>query len=116
MKIMATWMKLEEMDGSNTRREYKGRDGEFLSRLFKYCLSFGLHSRYRHQVDYHNNRKHAPISIESTWETKFWPDRNFAWYLAVTEVNTALADGNFRKGGKLIPTLQFRRKLAHDMM
>ena len=43
-------------------------------------------------------------------------DRNFAWYSAVTEVNTALADGHFHKGGKLIPTLQFRRKLAHEMM
>ena len=34
----------------------------------------------------------------------------------MTEVNTALADGHFCKGGKLIPTLQFRRKLAHEMM
>ena len=31
-------------------------------------------------------------------------------------MNTALADGYFHKGGKLIPTLQFRRKLAHEMM
>ena len=28
----------------------------------------------------------------------------------------ALADGHFRKGGQLIPTLQFRRKLAHEMI
>ena len=34
----------------------------------------------------------------------------------MTEVNTALAYGHFRKGEKLIPTLQFRRKLAHEMM
>ena len=31
-------------------------------------------------------------------------------------MNTALVDGHFRKGGKLIPTLQFRRKLAHEIM
>ena len=31
-------------------------------------------------------------------------------------MKTTLADGHFRKGGKLIPTLQFRRKLAHEMM
>ena len=31
-------------------------------------------------------------------------------------MNTALADGHFRKGGQLIPTLKFRRKLAHEMM
>ena len=43
-------------------------------------------------------------------------DRNFAWYLSVTEVNTALADGHLRKGGKLIPTLQFRRTLVNEMM
>ena len=104
------------MDGADTRREYKGRDGDSLARKFKYCHPLGLHFRYRHPLDYHNNIIHAPISIERIWATKFWSDRNFAWYLAVTEVNTALADGHFRKGGKLIPTLQFRRKLAHEMM
>ena len=31
-------------------------------------------------------------------------------------MNTALADGHFRKGRKLIPTFQFRKKLAHEMM
>ena len=36
VKIMATWMTLEELDGSDTRQEYKGRDGESLARLFKY--------------------------------------------------------------------------------
>ena len=30
-------------------------------------------------------------------------------------MNMALEDGHFCKGGKLIPTLQFRRKLAHEM-
>ena len=28
----------------------------------------------------------------------------------------ALVDGHFRKGSQLIPTLQFRRKLAYEMM
>ena len=51
-----------------------------------------------------------------TWATKFCSDRNSAWYLAVTEVNTALSDGHFRKGGKLIPTFKFWMKLAHEMM
>ena len=43
MKIMATWMTLEELDGADTRREYKGRGGESLDRLFKYRHPFGLH-------------------------------------------------------------------------
>ena len=51
-----------------------------------------------------------------TWATNFWPDRNFACYLAVTEVNTELADGHFRKGGRFIPTFQLRRKILHEMM
>ena len=105
MKIMATRMILEELDGADTRWEYKGRDCESLTRLFKYCQPLGLNFRYRHKVDDQNNKRHAPISIEKTWATKFWTNRNFAWYLAVTKVNTALADGHFRKGGKLIPTL-----------
>ena len=116
MKIMATWMTLEELDGADTRQKYKGRDGEYLARLFKYLQPFGLHFRYLHQVDDHNNKRHDPISIQRTWANKFWPNRSFAWYLDVTEVNTALSDGHFRKGGHLIPTLKFRRKRVNEMM
>ena len=93
-------MTLEEWDRADTKREYKGRDGQSLVRKFKYRQPIGLHFRYLHQVYYHNNIRHAPISIGSTWATKLWPDRDFTWYLAVTVVNTALADGNFCKGGK----------------
>ena len=116
MKIMATWMILKDLDGADTRRDYKGRDGQSLYRKFKYRQPFGLHFRYRHQVYEHNNRRHSHISLKRTWSTKFWPDRNFKWYLAVTEVNMALVDGHFCKGGKLTPTLKFHRKLTHYMM
>ena len=34
----------------------------------------------------------------------------------MTEVNTALAYGHFRKVGQLIPKFQLRRKLAHEIM
>ena len=61
MKIMATWMTLEELDGANNSQEYKGWDGHSLVRKFKYQQPFGLHFRYCHQVDDHNNRVHAPI-------------------------------------------------------
>ena len=61
MNIMATWMTLEELDGVDTKREYKGRDGESLARIFKYRQPFGLQLRYRHQVNDHNNRRYAPI-------------------------------------------------------
>ena len=48
MKIMATWMTLEELDGADTRREYKGRDGDSLARIFKYRQPVGLYFRYLH--------------------------------------------------------------------
>ena len=63
--------------------------------------------RYRHQVRELNNRRHAPIYIKTTWATKFWDDRNFSWYLAVSTVNADLARGHFKNGGELTPTLQF---------
>ena len=64
-----------------------------------------------HQVDYHNNRPHSPISLKRTWDTKFWPYRNFVWYFVVTEKSTALATGHFQNGGDIMPTLDFWRQL-----
>ena len=113
MKIMVTWITLEELDGAGNRQEYKGRGGQFLARKLNYWQPFGFHLRYLHQVDDHNNRRCATISIEITWATKLWTNIKFTWYLAVTGVNTALADGHFCKGGKSIPTLRFCRKLVH---
>ena len=55
---------------------------------------------------------HATISLERTWTTKFWPDRNFAWYLAVLEVNTDIASGHFKNDGVVQPSLDFWRGLA----
>ena len=74
MKIMVTWMTMEELDRVDTRQEYKGRDDDSLARILKYCQPFGLQFRYRHQVDGHNNRIHAPISIERAWATNLWPN------------------------------------------
>ena len=34
----------------------------------------------------------------------------------MTDVNTELEDGHFCKGEKLIPTIQFRKKLTNEMM
>ena len=71
MKILATWISLEDLDGADTRQEYKGRDGESLTSLFKYRQPFGFHFHYRRQVDDHNNRRHAPNLSERTLATKF---------------------------------------------
>ena len=63
-------------------------------------------------MDDQNNWRHAPIYLERTREKKFWPDCNFYWYLAVTEVNTDLASGHFQNDGVVQPSLYFQRYLA----
>ena len=113
MKIMSSFGTLNENVDHKTRRVYK-QDGQTITKTFNYIEPISNHFKYRHQIDDHNNRRHSPISIEKTWATKFWPDRNFAWFLAVTEVNANLARGYF--GGETLPQIEFRKKLAWEMM
>ena len=105
-------MTLYELEGSNIERNYKGRDGDSLVKLFSHQHPFGLHFRYHHQVNNHNNKHHSPISIKRTWATKFWNNCNFAWYLAMTEVSTALVSGHFPNGGDVMPIFAFWGQLA----
>ena len=48
--------------------------------------------------------------------TKFWPDRNFVWYLVVSEVNTALVSGHFKNYGVVQPSLYFWRDLEIECL
>ena len=85
-------------------------------KMFKYWQPSGFYFRCRHQVDYHNSKSQSNISLERTWATKSWVDSNFSWYLAVTEVNTALASGHFQNGGNIMLTLDFWRQLVLQCM
>ena len=105
-------MTLNELCGAKTRRYFIYSSGTKDTNSFTYRQSFGIHSRYIHQVGYHNNMRHGSISLESTRATKFCPDRNFSWYLAVSEVNTALASGHFQNDGVVQPSLYFWIDLA----
>ena len=113
---MVSWMTLDELEGANKKRFYKGTAGQTMSTTFKYRQPFGINFRYRHQVDDQNNRRHAPIYLERTLATKFWLDRNFDWYLAASEVNADIAMGHFQNGGVLQPSLDFRRGLAKECL
>ena len=115
MKIMCKWMTLDKFEGGQTWRDYLV-DGVKTTKTFCYKQPFGMHYKFRHQVDDNNNRRNLPISVERTWATKFWEDRNCAWYLATSEVNTNLAWGHFRQDSKVDATLDFRRKLAHECL
>ena len=55
MKIWVSWMALDELEGAITRRYFIDSSGEKETKQFTYWQPFGLHFRYRHQVDDHNN-------------------------------------------------------------
>ena len=76
---MALWMIIYDTEGANTKPECKGRDGESLVKMYKCQNPFRFHFSYHYQLNDHNNRRHSTISLDRKWDTKFWPDRNFAW-------------------------------------
>ena len=82
---------------------------------FNYPEVVGNHFLYRHSADDHNNKRHAPISLEVVWATKYWPNRVFSFLLSVTEVNINLAATYF--GGQE-PTgqINFCKELAKTLI
>jgi Transposase IS4 len=88
-------------------------NGELIS--IQYPEVVRNHYTYRHAVDDHNARRHAPISFERRWGTKSWASRVFSFLLAVTEVNVMLADAYF-KSKKTEVTLEFRKKFAEALI
>ena len=107
MKVIASWTTLDELEVSKTRKYFIGRSVTKDKNQFTYRKPFGINFRYKHQVDDHRNQIHVPISLEMTCTTKFCPDCNFSWYLAVSEVNTALVSGHFQNDGVMQPSLDF---------
>ena len=111
MNIMASWMTLDKLESARTRRDLIYISGTKDTKQCIYRKPFGLHFGYIHQVYDHNNCRNAPIHLERTWTTKFWPDKKFAWYIDVSEVNTALASYHFQSDGVVQPSLYFWRAL-----
>ena len=56
-----------------------------------------------------------PIALEETWDTKSWEDRIFAFVMALTAANAQYAYKHFGNR-KSEPVLEFRRKLAKDLI
>ena len=75
----------------------------------------GNHFLYRHSVDDHNNKRHSPISIEEIWATKWWPNRVFAFLVAVTEVNVSLGMVEFCDHAQT-SQIVLRKKLAEAVI
>ena len=110
MSLMSTYG-TNQRTGRETQRELD--DGS--RKKFSYPEVIGNHFLYRHSVDDHNNKRHSPISIEEIWATKWWPNRVFAFLLAVTEVNVSLGMVEFC-GSDPTSQIEFRKSLAEALI
>jgi hypothetical protein len=76
---------------------------------------FSRYSRAKHWVDDVNNRRHDPIGLEEVWGTKWWAMRQFTFLCSVAEVNAVHSRARATNETSM-PQLNFRRKLAQQMM
>ena len=56
MKIMASWMILDELEDAKTSRDFTESGSLKQKKLLIYRQTFGIHFKYRHQVDKKKNR------------------------------------------------------------
>ena len=64
-------------------------DGQ--NKKFKLVEPLYFHKMAKHCVDDHNHLRQQLPALETTWKTSWWPNRVFAFLLAITEVNVFCA-------------------------
>lgn len=112
MSLMTTYGTLSRVGCKVTSRKVGNE-----TITFNYPEVVNNHFKYRHAVDDHNSKRHQPISLESTWATTWWPNRVFAFLLAITEVNVMLAAVHFTEMYDTQPSmLDFRKKFAKELI
>ncbi len=82
MMLMGTYGTIERV-GQEQTRTWKSENAEYRT-TFQYPELVHNHFKYRHAVDDNNNRRQAPVSIERTWSTNWWPHQVFAFLIAIT--------------------------------
>jgi ribosomal protein S30 len=110
MTMISTYGTLERTGKETERNPKIGPKAKF-----NYPEVFGNHFKYRHMVDDHNGRRHAPNSFEMCWATKTWSHRVFAFLVAVTEVNCLPAVKHFYKRDRT-SQFDFRIDLANELI
>jgi Transposase IS4 len=70
MKLMAMYVALVEIDGSKTLRLITAVNCEKFIKSCNYNEPFHNHFKFHHQVDYPNNSRHSPLSLEERWATR----------------------------------------------
>ncbi|KAL9187551.1 hypothetical protein ACHAXT_001654 [Thalassiosira profunda] len=109
-KLMSTFGTLDEVESHKTWRRTAA--GEV---RFNYPEPVSLHNKAKHWVDDHNQRRHHPIDLAAIWKTQWWPHRQFAFFLAITEVNAMNTRGR-ATGEQSDSVLLFRKKMAMRML
>ncbi len=115
MMMMATYGNMQEVPEGNAKRTYKNGD-QTTTTTFKYTTPFYNHFKFRHQVDDHNAKRHAPISVEDCLGARRWDVRQFSFLLALTEVNVKLGIEYGMSDDKITPMLAFRKRLAKSLI
>ena len=116
-KIMSTHGSHQLVLNHMTTRSFRNpATGQQSTTSFAYFDPFSRYFRARHSVDDNNNRRHQPISIETTWATKWWANRQQGFHLAVAAVNANLASARAKGLSEALPELVARRALAIEMM
>ena len=116
MKLMSTYRTNGQVSSHTTKHDYKNPERKKVSITFNYPEVVSNHFKYRHSVDDHNAKRHAPICLEHVWATKYWPHRPFSFLLAITEVNVNLAEAFFVRHNAPRPQLEFRKLIAKDLI
>ena len=93
-------------EGKTTHQKWHDKNQNLVrNKSFWYPEVIHNHFKYRHVVDDYNANRHYPISFEVVWGTKWWPNRVFAFLLAISEVNTNLAFNKFSDNKTPLPQL-----------
>ena len=66
MRIMASFMTLDELEGKRKRRNFSDSSGTNYMKRFIYWQPFGIYFRYIHQVYNHNKQINASIHLGRT--------------------------------------------------
>ena len=108
---MSTFGSLHEVEGHHAVRTLSTGS----TARWNYIEPVSRHNRSKHWVDDHNQRRHAPIDLSFTWRTRWWPTRQFTFFLGVAEVNAANTRARALRQTPA-PVLEFRRDLANEML
>ncbi len=65
--------------------------------IFKYLEAILVLNKTKHAVDDVKNWCNDPISLADGWQTGWWPNSQFAFFLSVSEVNAVNSRAHYFK-------------------